>query len=141
VQWNGATGTGVVAIPQNDNIWPEKNREHAEALIKEKCPHGYTILDEHEVVMGGETDHLVTRVGYMHVHETTYHPRTEWQIVFRSADALPVVAASLPTPPLPTPPPTAIIPTRGMLPPPTPAAVVTPPTPPGLPPAPIPVGQ
>ena len=25
VQWNGPTGTGVVAIPHNDNDWPNKN--------------------------------------------------------------------------------------------------------------------
>jgi hypothetical protein len=131
VQWNGTTG--VVAIPHNDNAWPDKNREHAEALMKEKCPHGYAILDEHEVIVGGEVEHSVTRVGYMRVRETTYHPEQEWQIVFQSADAPRLV-----------PPPPAIS-TRTVVPaaPPPAAAssVVTPPTPAGLPPAPIPVEQ
>ena len=124
VQWNGTTG--VVAIPHNDDAWPDKNREHAEALMKATCPHGYTILHEHEVVVGGEVDHSVARVGYLRIHETSYHPVSQWQIVFQSADA-----------PLLPPPPVAptVIPTQAVMPAPPPSAS------PGLPPAPIPVDQ
>jgi len=125
VQWNGTTG--VVAIPHNDNAWPDKNREHAEALMKSSCPRGYTILHEHEVVVGGEVDHAVARVGYMRIHETSYHPVTQWQIIFQSADA----------PLLPPTAPPSVVPTQGVV----PASLpVTSAPPPGLPPAPIPVG-
>jgi hypothetical protein len=132
VRWDGTTG--VVAIPHNDNTWPDKNREHAEELIKEKCPRGYTIVDEQEYVVGGTVDQSVARVGYMRVHETSYHPEKEWHITFRSADAPPM---TIMTPPPPGPAAPMIVPARAVV----PAAVVTPPTPVGLPPAPIPVDQ
>jgi len=115
----------VVAIPQNDNSWPEKNRDHAETLMKEKCPHGYTVLNEEEVIVGGEVQRSVARVGYVRVHETSYEPQKEWRITFRSVDA--------PAPVLSPPPP--VIQTHAVVP-------LTPPPamPPGLPPQPIPVG-
>ncbi len=123
VQWNGSTG--VVAIPHNDNAWPDKNREHAEALMTATCPKGYTILHEHEVVVGGEVDHAVARVGYVRIHESSYHPVTRWEIIFQSADAPhPLMAAPQP-----------VIQTQAVVPAPATSAA-----PPGLPDAPIPVG-
>jgi hypothetical protein len=43
---------GVVAISNNSNRWPTYNRDRAMALIKEKCPNGYEIVAEEEVVTG-----------------------------------------------------------------------------------------
>jgi hypothetical protein len=134
VSWNNTTSLGVVAIPYNDNSWPDKNRDHAEALMKEKCPHGYTVMNEEEVVLGGEVLHSVERVGYMRVRETSFEQRKEWRITFRSADAPAVVVA--PPPPSPVVQTGAVVPMA-----PPPVSVVTPPTPPSLPPQPIPVGQ
>jgi hypothetical protein len=133
VRWDG--GIGVVAIPHNDNAWPDKNREHAEAIMKQYCPHGYAIVDEREAVVGGTVDHTVTRVGYVRVRETSFHPEQEWRITFRSADA-PAVPVLIPPPPGPAAP---LIPASAVAPATPPAAAVAPPAPAGLPPAPIPV--
>ena len=100
VRWDG--GSGVVAIPHNDNSWPEHNREHAEALMKEKCPHGYTIVDEPEVVTG-QVQHtqissnqsgnptlaaLTLDTVKTHTNETTtVEDQKESRITFRAADA------------------------------------------------------
>lgn len=43
---------GVVAIPSNSNYWPYYHRDRALALIKERCPNGYEIVREEEVVTG-----------------------------------------------------------------------------------------
>jgi hypothetical protein len=48
-------GSGVVAIPENSNTWPFYYRDKAEALIRQKCPHGYSIEHESEVVTGTVT--------------------------------------------------------------------------------------
>lgn len=135
VRWDGSSG--VVAIPHNDNMWPEYNREHAEALIKEKCPRGYTIVNEEEVVVGQvQHTHVNTdRTGdptlaALHIapvttrtnETTTTEDRKEWRITFRSMDAPPMNG------------PGPIIQTGGIAP-------VAPGTPPGLPAQPVPVGQ
>ena len=43
---------GVVAIPSNTNRWPSYYRKHAEELIRQKCPNGYEIVQEEELVTG-----------------------------------------------------------------------------------------
>jgi hypothetical protein len=132
VRWDGSTG--VVAIPRNDDSWPEHNREHAEDVMREKCPRGYTIVDEQEVVTG-QVQHTSVQSNQSgnptlaalhldsvktHTNETTtVEDRKEWRITFRSADA----------------PPAGVIQTSASVP------VVTPPVPPGLPSQPVPVGQ
>jgi hypothetical protein len=144
VRWDGASG--VVAIPHNDNVWPEYNREHAEALIRERCPRGYTIVNEEEVVVGQvQHTHVNTdRTGdpalaALHIapvttrtNETmTTEDRKEWRITFQAAGAPPM---TMPGP---------VIQTGAVMPmtPPGPVAPLNPPTPAGLPPAPVPVGR
>src|SRR5215472_4112557 len=46
---------GVVAIPSNTNYWPMHYRDEAEKLMKQKCPQGYIIDREQEVVVGQTT--------------------------------------------------------------------------------------
>jgi hypothetical protein len=46
---------GVVAIPNNSNTWPFYYRDKAEAMLKQKCPNGYVIDHEEEVVTGTVT--------------------------------------------------------------------------------------
>jgi hypothetical protein len=46
---------GVVAIPSNSNQWPTYYRDKAEKLMREKCPDGYEIVQEEEVVTGQVT--------------------------------------------------------------------------------------
>jgi hypothetical protein len=43
---------GIVAIPSNSNSWPNNYRDHAERLMAMKCPEGYEIVSEQEVVVG-----------------------------------------------------------------------------------------
>ncbi len=45
-------GSGVVAMPSNTNCWPTYYRDHAEALIRQKCPNGYEVVGEEEAVVG-----------------------------------------------------------------------------------------
>jgi hypothetical protein len=46
---------GVVAIPSNTDAWPLHYRQEAEKLMAQKCPQGYTIDQEEEVVVGQQT--------------------------------------------------------------------------------------
>jgi hypothetical protein len=43
---------GIVAIPNNSNRWPSYHRHDAEELIRRRCPNGYDIVKEEEVVTG-----------------------------------------------------------------------------------------
>jgi hypothetical protein len=45
-------GSGVVAMPANTNCWPTYYRDHAEALMRQKCPNGYEVVGEEEAVVG-----------------------------------------------------------------------------------------
>jgi hypothetical protein len=134
VRWDGSSG--VVAIPRNDNSWPAYNREHAEALMKEKCPHGYTVVSEEEVVTGQvqHTNVNTDRSGNatlaaLHLDSvktstsetTSVEDRKEWRITFRPAEGPP---AGMPGP----------ITQTG-------AFVPVAPAPPGLPATPMPVGR
>jgi hypothetical protein len=108
---------GVVAIPRNN----ASNRKAAEELMKEKCPQGYVIDSEREVVIGHTSEQEVSG----NFVRTINHPVTEYQIRFRAKDAPPppyqpaVVRAPAPAGP--------------------PAVVQTSATGPNLPPQPIPV--
>jgi hypothetical protein len=53
------TDAGVVAMPANTNCWPNYYRDHAEALIRQKCPNGYEVVCEEEAVVG-QTVHTHT---------------------------------------------------------------------------------
>ena len=46
-----ATG-GTVAMPCNSNTWPYYHRDKAMALMQQKCPNGFEIVSEGEVVTG-----------------------------------------------------------------------------------------
>ena len=143
VRWDGSSG--VVAIPRNDNVWPESNRDHAEELMRQCCPHGYQVVSEEEVVVGQvQHTHVNTdqsgdpTLAALHIapvstrtNQTTMtEDKKEWRITFRPNDVRPVVVG---TPQL--------IQTGAFVPAtlPRPAAVVTQPTPPGLPSQPVPV--
>jgi hypothetical protein len=98
---------GVVAIPSNSNAWPTYNRDKAEELMRQKCPQGYVIDREQEVVVGQthltntntETSGNAT-LAALHIapvtqetHETvTSKDQTEWRIWFHAKDA-PALAA------------------------------------------------
>jgi hypothetical protein len=43
---------GIVSIPANTNSWPNYYRDHAETLIRQKCPAGYEVVYEEEAVVG-----------------------------------------------------------------------------------------
>jgi hypothetical protein len=51
--------SGVVALPANTNCWPNYYRDHAEALMREKCPNGYEVVCEEEAVVA-QTVHTHT---------------------------------------------------------------------------------
>lgn len=111
-------GGGVVAIPDNSNSWPSRNRRHAEKLMAERCPQGYVIDHESEVVIGQiahtdvNTDQhgtpILTPLGLGPVqtdtHQVTrYVDQKEWRIWFRPKDLAPSVIAPAggPLPPSP----------------------------------------
>ena len=48
--WTG--DEGVVVIPRNTNAWPCYSRTEANKMMDEKCPAGYQIVQEGEVVTG-----------------------------------------------------------------------------------------
>ena len=123
---------GVVAIPANNNSWPNHYRDEAAKLMKQKCPQGYDIVQE------GEVGWALSR--------REHRAQTEYQITFRSKTAPPVgppINVVVPTagrvlvpPPGSVGPP--VMPPSGAVP--IPTRVVVPPSS-GLPPAPIPVGS
>jgi hypothetical protein len=101
-------GGGVVAIPDNSNSWPSRNRRQAEKLMAERCPQGYVIDHESEVVVGQitktdvKTDQhgtpILTPLGLAPVqtdtHQATrYIDQKEWRIWFRPKDAAPSAIA------------------------------------------------
>src|SRR5437879_2196534 len=51
----GTPEGGVVAIPSNSNSWPHRYRESAEKLMADRCPNGYDVVEEKEVVVGQMT--------------------------------------------------------------------------------------
>jgi hypothetical protein len=51
--------SGVVSMPANTNCWPTYYRDHAEALMRQKCPSGYEVVREEEEVVG-QTAHTNT---------------------------------------------------------------------------------
>jgi hypothetical protein len=116
---------GVVAIPSNTNAWPFQYRDHAEKLMAMKCPNGFDIVREEEVIVGVRTTTTtqvtggVTQAGYKDnpVPDpttasvvTTTRPQKEYRITFRARptvpEPLPVVSAPpvlAPVPPVPVP--------------------------------------
>jgi hypothetical protein len=121
---------GVVAIPSNSNSWPNYYREEAEKVMVKKCPNGYDIVEEGEVVVGKKatTSELVDRSSPANLPPgqgnvtsvskvTTVSDQTEYRITFRSRE----------------PRPTAVLPSAPQAAPPAPTA--------GLPPRPVPVTQ
>src|SRR5262249_12562930 len=85
---------GVVAIPSNSNYWPFKYRDSAEKMMTQKCPNGYDIVREEEIVIGQksttseQTDHI-TPAGFRDGRErtttsvtTSTRPETEYRITF-----------------------------------------------------------
>src|SRR5258708_4542779 len=90
---------GVVAIPTNTDEWPCHYRVKAEEMMKMKCPQGYVIEREEEVVVGTtrQTDTHTDTTGHPllaalqvapiteKTQETTsYHDQSEWRIWFRA---------------------------------------------------------
>jgi hypothetical protein len=133
---------GVVAIPSNSNAWPYQYRDHADKLMAMKCPNGYDIVREEEVIVGvkttttTQTADSVTQAGYKDNPvptaattsvTTTTRPQKEYRITFRAHQAVPVPLAVVPATPVLAPVPAV------------PVAVVSPPAPVGLPPRPEPV--
>jgi hypothetical protein len=117
---------GVVAIPSNSNAWPNYYREEAEKMMAKKCPNGYDIIEEGEVVVGKKatTSELVDRSSPSNVPPgqgnvtsvskiTTVSDQTEYRITFRGRDVrpAPLLPPTLLTAP-PAPAPTTGLPPR-----------------------------
>ena len=93
---------GIVAIPDNSNKWPSYNHRHAEELMQAKCPGGYVIDREEEVVTGTTQytdtttntrgDPLLAAIRVAPVtqdtqQKTTSTNQTEWRIYYHRKDA------------------------------------------------------
>src|SRR5262249_17477636 len=89
---------GIIAIPNNTDVWPNYNRREALALIQKHVGPNYEILEEREVVVGQSTrndqqvntEQTVNRtIPFLPAHKqtisntTTQHDITEWRIVYR----------------------------------------------------------
>jgi hypothetical protein len=127
---------GVVAIPYNNNYWPMHYREEAEKLMAQKCPQGYVIDHEEEVVIGqtttagtstdtrnydlpgGNRSPAGSLTSTTTNRSVSVQDKTEYRITFHAKNAAPA--------------PTVIQ---------TGARVVVPPMAPGLPPTPVPAGN
>jgi hypothetical protein len=131
---------GIVAIPSNTDCWPEHYRAKAEELMAKKCPQGYVIDHEEEVVTGTtQRTHTNTNttgdptLAALHIapvkqeteESTDVINHTEWRIWFHAQDAPPPAApvAHAPPPPVPV----------GNAPPPAPVPVALAPPPPPAP--------
>jgi hypothetical protein len=108
---------GVVAIPSNSNHWPFHYRQSAEKLMAQKCPNGYIIVREEEVVVGQKTLVSEQQTGPTSTVVTSTRPEKEYRITFQAK------------------PPVRPLPPIVAVPPPMPVQTA----PPGLPPRPIPV--
>jgi hypothetical protein len=124
---------GVVAIPSNSNYWPMKYRDNAEKLMVQKCPNGYIIVKEEEVVVGQKTTtseqtDRITPTGYkdnrdrtMTSSVTSTQAETEFRITFRANQPVASVAAPAPVAsPILTPVPPPVTSTPGLPPRPVP---------------------
>jgi hypothetical protein len=60
--------SGVGSMPANTNCWPNYYRDHAEALMRQKCPAGYEVVREEESVVG--------QVAHTHTESDTHAPPT-----------------------------------------------------------------
>jgi hypothetical protein len=96
---------GVIAMPSNSNYWPTYYRSKAEEMMAKKCPQGFHIEHEEEVVVGqsvtnrntsdtqtqdipgrkNRSDLQVTTTES--THTTTAHDLTEYRITFRANTA------------------------------------------------------
>jgi hypothetical protein len=94
---------GIVAIPKNDNGWPYRYRETAEKLMAEKCPNGYEIVGEGEVVVGKRNTIGAnnTMPSGSPIGTPGTQDKTEWRITFRAKPPAAALAGPLPTPPGP----------------------------------------
>src|SRR5262249_21161996 len=108
--YNAETGVGVVAIPNNYNFWPLKYRDEADKLMAQRCPNGYDIVEEKEVVVGqtATTSSSVEREQPINTRRgplertsgssvTTVSDQTEYRITFRARPAAPPVMMTPPT--------------------------------------------
>jgi hypothetical protein len=86
-------GGGVVAIPEDSNVWPTYYRDKANKLMHEHCPQGCTIVREEEVVTGVSTTDSVNtdthEFGLFSVREqvnntTTTRNQTEFRITYQA---------------------------------------------------------
>ncbi len=93
---------GTIAMPSNSDYWPTNYRSKAEQLMARKCPQGYHIEREEEVVVGQSAtgqDSTDTQTQDLNgkknrsnlqltstetTHSMTTHDITEYRISFRS---------------------------------------------------------
>jgi hypothetical protein len=96
ISFDQATGTGVVAIPANTDVWPTYNRRQAFAAIQHRVGPDFEIIKEDRVVTGQQThnnqqvnaDPAFNRQTVQNT--TTTNDVTEWWITYRRK-AAPVV--------------------------------------------------
>jgi hypothetical protein len=89
ISFDPTTGTGVVAIPANTDVWPTYNKRAALALIRERVGPDFEIVKEDQIVTGQRTqnnqqvngDPMLT--GQTVTNTTTTSNVTEWWITYR----------------------------------------------------------
>lgn len=93
VSFDPVSGTGVVAIPENTDVWPTYYRSQAMARIQSRVGPAFEIIEEQEVVVGQTTTNSrqiegdgggTTASGRKMIFDlTTTRDLTEYRIAFR----------------------------------------------------------
>ena len=77
------SGSGVVAIPENTDVWPTHNRRAAMALIEKYAGPNYEIVSEGRVATGQQVLNSQQVNGNQSIGQTTTQDLTEWHITYR----------------------------------------------------------
>jgi hypothetical protein len=102
---------GVIAMPSHSDYWPTHYLTKAREMMAAKCPQGYHIEHEEEVVVGesvigqdstdtqtrdipGQKNRNLQLTTTQTTHSTTSQPITEYRITFR-ANTIPVMGTGI----------------------------------------------
>jgi hypothetical protein len=96
ISWDPLSGTGIVAIPANSNMFPTYYRNEALALIEKRVGPNYEIVEEREVPIGQTTLNNQQLNNDSMLGITTTKNLTEYHIAYRKKALPTTVTPGLP---------------------------------------------
>jgi hypothetical protein len=83
--------SGIVAIPENTNVWPTHYEEAAKALIKQHVGQSFEIVEQYEVTVGSPSDpqRYGTNPANPNPTNGSSSGKTEFRIVYRKKPIMP----------------------------------------------------